>query len=697
MQSDVPQAFRYLLPLLTAILMVGPGCRVAAEDATPLPGSLAAAVDLYYRGQFEDAVTMLRDLVAASPQDAVARRNLVRLLREAGELDEALIHMTLLSAVEPQDLQAQADAIRVAYLAGSGHALRSVEISADLDGVEDPEGRAEVASHLFWQALALRDAGRAAEAESMLLRSLELEPYRPYAWYELGRISLESAAYAQAEERLNAALRQEPNLTAAFHPLALAMLGGGRTAAAHGLLGRAASSMPWNEDVRNTLIEVEERYPHVVAADEAERIARRQVTTPPAARPIPHDRELIPVVRVGLAEGLREVHAKTGGAFRLAAMDTDGNRREFTHGPADAQLTVVPDGPDVVVADEAGTVLFRAPGAIRLVYDEPAATTALFDMEFGSGYFFAGREDRFYRGDMEFLRRADGITVVNELNVEEYLYSTVPSEMPASWPAAALEAQAIAARTYTFANMGRHAARGFDLFASVASASYQGFGSERRSTDEAVDATRGLVLMSGGALINTVYSANSGGHTESSESVWGFPSTLVGVADLMLDERHAPLPPDDLARWIESRPVTHSSHPRYSGRAAYRWELHVPVDDIVSRLGDAAFGRIVSITTRGRGISGRVEQVLIRGTEGQMTVRRDAIRTRLGGLRSNLFTVEPRLGADGYPEAFVFSGAGWGHGVGMDQSGAAGMAVAGYSARGILAHYYPGSELLRRY
>ncbi len=685
-----PRTRLLVLAAFLPVLALGPMCRLAADDVSDGPVSLQEAVGLYYQGEFEDALEMLREVVAANPHDEAARRNLVRLLREAGELGEAAGHLTTLVGDEHGDPRLLVELARVSYLSGIHLSGEDREDLSDRDR----------ADRLYWQALSLVESGDHAKAEAMLQASLDLEPHRPYAWFELGRLSLEAGEYSLAEERLNAALRQEPSLTAAFHPLALAMVGSGRLAPAHGLLGRASASLPWNDAVRKTLQDLEDQHPELVAAGEAQRIARREVTTPPVARPLPGDREAIPTVRVGLAEGLREIHVKTGGAFRLLATSAPASTVEavVVEGEADALLTVTFNDGEVLIVDEAGSSLVRGPAPIRLVYDAPTSTTALFDMEYGTGYFFAGRADRFYRGDIEFLPRTNGITVVNELNVEEYLYSTVPSEMPASWPAAALEAQAIAARTYTFANMGRHASRGFDLFASVASASYQGFGNEHRATDDAVNATRGLVLMAGERLVNTVYSANSGGYTESSESVWGFPSTLVAVPDRMLEERSHPFSPEQLAHWVESRPVTHSSHPRYSGRAAYRWTLHVPVAEIASRLGGAAeLGRIVSITTRGRGISGRVEEVLVRGTAGETTVRRDAIRNRLGGLRSNLFIVEPKLGPDGYPEGFIFSGAGWGHGVGMDQSGAAGMAAAGYDFSEILAHYYRGAELVQRY
>jgi SpoIID/LytB domain protein len=98
-----------------------------------------------------------------------------------------------------------------------------------------------------------------------------------------------------------------------------------------------------------------------------------------------------------------------------------------------------------------------------------------------------------------------------------------------------------------------------------------------------------------------------------------------------------------------------------------------------------------------RGISGRVKRVMIKGTAGSYILNRESIPYRLGGLRSTLFVVQPKLGRDGLPESFIFSGGGWGHGVGMSQSGAAGMALDGAAASEILSYYYPGTELVNQY
>ncbi len=122
----------------------------------------------------------------------------------------------------------------------------------------------------------------------------------------------------------------------------------------------------------------------------------------------------------------------------------------------------------------------------------------------------------------------------------------------------------------------------------------------------------------------------------------------------------------------------------------------MPADEIEARM-QYSVGDIKSITTRGRGKSGRVEKILIKGTKGDKIIRGDKIRKSLGGLRSSLFIMMPKMNKEGMPEYFIFAGAGWGHGVGMCQTGCAGMAHEGFGYQEILSHYYPAAELEAMY
>ena len=288
---------------------------------------------------------------------------------------------------------------------------------------------------------------------------------------------------------------------------------------------------------------------------------------------------------------------------------------------------------------------------------------------------------------------------VVEMDLEDYLVGVVAAEMPADFHLEALKAQAIAARTYAISHLGTYKQRGFDLLSSVASQAYNGVKNETASVREAVNATRGQILTYEGKPISAYYSANSGGYTDLPPVTWKFyPPYLQAVPDPKLNAHDGFPAPATLAAWVKERLPSFSANPKYSARSAYRWQVIVPRTEIEDRLrASADIGEITGLITLGRQKSGRVEQVLIRGTKGNYLVKGDNIRSTLGGLRSNLFVVIPKMGKDGLPDYFFFTGAGFGHGVGLDQSGAAGMAAEGWTARQILEHYYPGTTITRLY
>lgn len=708
-----------LLPVCLILLMLG--CTTVrggevpvppGSPADPAPLTAADAVRTYYGGQIEACAGAYQELLQRHPDDVASRLNLVRVLREAGRLQEALEQLELLLPLTPAEPMREQRRVVVAAAETAlfaGQPQRALGYLALLQPAADS---------LYLSALALIDLGRGEEAAEALEQAVQLDGFQPQAWYRLGLVRLEQGALDQAETALRRALSQEPNLTASFEPLARIYLAQGELARAYDLLGRAAASLPGSEPIRLLLQELSHEHPELAEEASRKQMVRREAAVPRRAAARPEDAASLPTIRVGLSEKVRELHLKTGGAFLLAAervvdsaidpaadaatdpaaQEARPEERQEARGESGSVLIARLAGDEVEVADAQGTVLLRSAAPVRLSYEDPADTSILFDVQYGHGTYWAGSEDRMYRGAVELLPRAEGLTVVNVLSIEEYLYSVLPSEMPSRWPAAALQAQAVAARSYTLANMGRYAARGFDLLGSVSSAAYRGLGAETAAARAAVDATRGLVLLEGQRPLAAFYSANCGGHTETTDTTWGFVSSLPAAADPLLGPWPSPLPPEELARWLADRPMSFSSFPDYSARSAYRWQLWVPREEIERRLelGDA-LGTIVAVVPGARGISGRVREVRIVGTAGEHTVRGDALRWRLGGLRSNLFVVEPKLGPDGRPQHFVFTGGGWGHGVGLCQSGAAGMAAAGFSARQILRHYYGGAAVERLY
>ena len=296
-------------------------------------------------------------------------------------------------------------------------------------------------------------------------------------------------------------------------------------------------------------------------------------------------------------------------------------------------------------------------------------------------------KQRGYRGRLQVLVGGSGLRAINHVGLESYLPSVVGSEMPASWPQAALRAQAVAARTYALRQ--RKPADPFDLSATVSSQVYIGVDAETPSTREAVLSTRGQVLMYGSSLANAVFHSSSGGATENSGDLWSQQLPyLVSVPDF------------DQASPVQA------------------WQQRLEPEQLqqaFAEIGGAQRIDVLSTTS-----TGRVRQARVSGPSGTLVVSGAQLRSRLG-LRSTMVRFElvpSELAASELaalpplpllPEQYEVGGfqpqvqlplpsllavgRGYGHGVGMSQWGALGLAQRGQSYDQILRHYYRGTEL----
>ncbi len=281
-------------------------------------------------------------------------------------------------------------------------------------------------------------------------------------------------------------------------------------------------------------------------------------------------------------------------------------------------------------------------------------------------------KSRAYRGNFLVRRDPAGLrlTLINEVDLEEYLYGVLKMEISPTWPMEALKAQAVAARTLAvyLIQQGRYREEGYDVRDTVESQVYAGINAEDPLTTQAVDATRGLILSSQGRPINAVYHADSGGHTEDSEYVWGrFYPYLRGIPD------------------------------PYSGDSPYsQWSLRMSLQEIEERLRRQGFSfeGIERIEPVQRSPSGRVTRVRITAARGNGEISGEQLRRALGYdlLRSTKFTILPLPGEVG--PAVEFRGSGWGHGVGLPQWSARNMAISGRTFEEILTYYYQGISVL---
>jgi stage II sporulation protein D len=318
------------------------------------------------------------------------------------------------------------------------------------------------------------------------------------------------------------------------------------------------------------------------------------------------------------------------------------------------------------------------------------------------------KETRKYFGKLYVTLDNDGkLTVVNAVPEDKLLAGLVPAEMSASSPPEALKAQAVAARNELLAKIGtRHLTDPYRLCSTQHCQVYAGAGREDARATAAVAATRGELLMrDGGGLVDAVYSASCGGHGENNEHVWGGApdSSLRGILDgdggivQKLARFAARVADDDVREFLALGTAGDGpwcARPK-EAQTNYRWKKEIDVAALTARAGVGAIGDVKSLA---RGVSGRVIKLRVAGKTGSADVDGELrIRKLLGNLKSGLFVLDAERAADGSIIKLVATGGGHGHGVGMCQTGAVGMAQAGKSYGEILRHYYQAAHLQKLY
>jgi stage II sporulation protein D len=256
-----------------------------------------------------------------------------------------------------------------------------------------------------------------------------------------------------------------------------------------------------------------------------------------------------------------------------------------------------------------------------------------------------------YRGSLEVLPTdsdVGSLNVVNAVPVDQYVKGVIPKESPASWPQAALRAQAVAARSYALSV--QVSGNGFDLYDDTSSQVYDGLDSETAATNQAAEATRGEVLTFDGQIAETYFSACSGGHTESVQNVFFGPAVpyLVGVDDPY--DYYCPL---------------------------HTWTLKFSGPEISDRLSAYLDGRLEEVRVTKRGASPRIVWARLYGSGGVTRIRGDQLAAALGGY-DRWLSFRKLVGGKPAPADGAGGGAEPG-GATADDSGGTGMAGIGYA------------------
>lgn len=364
-----------------------------------------------------------------------------------------------------------------------------------------------------------------------------------------------------------------------------------------------------------------------------------------------------PVLTVRLARGLASA--------REVDVECDGDTRVSLDGAPvapSAGVWRVSAGPEGIVLRSPAR---STPSAGSRCTFDPGDSAGML------GVARSGAKPTRYRGRIEIQASAgSALLVLNRVDIESYLRGVVPSEMPPSAPPAALQAQAVCARTYALKlrQTGKYRAKGYDLDDTTLCQSYGGASAEKPSTDEAVRRTAGQVLLYGGALVWADYCDDCGGATAPGDG------------------------PDDFPPSVSDQ--TEEGEDLCAAAPHHFWSLTLPASEIARRLGTTAqgLGPIASIEVIERDETGRVVLASIVGQDAERTIKGAAMRAALGyeALRSTRFGVVRN--DDG---SFTFTGKGNGHGRGLCQWGTMALAKPPRSltCAQILDHYFPGAVL----
>ena len=405
---------------------------------------------------------------------------------------------------------------------------------------------------------------------------------------------------------------------------------------------------------------------------------------------------------------------------------------------------------DQVVTFNEGGILWNGNLYRELTFtpQEESNSFSLYDVTIGINFHWERQETQIFMGTLRFVVHEDKITAINQLSVEDYLTSVISSEMSATSSLELLKAHAVVSRSWLFAQIEKRKALKdtggdffsftktkeeyirwydredhtiFDVCADDHCQRYQGITKASNATvAEAVRATRGQLLMHGNKVCDARFSKCCGGATEEFEYCWEekhYPY-LTAVRDAE-EEEHRELP--DLTQekeaqyWIRKAPHsfcdTHDAKilsqilNNYDQETTdfYRWHVRYSQEELAEIIRNNTktdYGDIIDLIPVERGKSGRICKLKIVGTLKTLTIGKELeIRRTLSTshLFSSAFIVDKGELVDGIPQWFFISGAGWGHGVGLCQIGAAVMGEKGYKYDEILLHYYKGAEIRRFY
>jgi len=285
---------------------------------------------------------------------------------------------------------------------------------------------------------------------------------------------------------------------------------------------------------------------------------------------------------------------------------------------------------------------------------------------------------RYFSGSITFVKQSSSTFVpVNKLNMEDYVKGVIPYEVSESYPEAALKVQAVAARTYALANLGRFSSYGYDLTDDTSCQVYRGYNSAWTKCNKAVDDTKGEVLTYNGSLITAYFCSSDGGYTEDSGNVWSasLPYLKAKPDSYDSNEWTATFTPAEIEKALKA------------GNYIKATDVFTGINMDTIEFFES--GRISNLELNYEDENGDEQEPIVLTKEKARTFFKSTAWPY--GLKSALYTVD----FDEDSNIYTFTGKGYGHGVGMSQTGCLNRANAGQDYEEILTFYYDGTKILK--
>jgi len=432
--------------------------------------------------------------------------------------------------------------------------------------------------------------------------------------------------------------------------------------------------------------------------------------------------EKIPLPRVGIFLNQDELNITGDGVFKIYNLKSEGLIGEENN----KIIKMLPHEKGIEIL---GKGVYSGPIKI-----DPVGKTKIIVLINGQKYR--------YRGDIEvdIDKVSRKLNIINIISMEEYLYGVLKKEISSQWPAEALKAQAIASRTFAIftINMNKYIDKGYNICATTNSQAYGGVNHEDTLTNRAVDETRGLVMVYNGKPINAVYHSDSGGYTEDSENVWGsYMPYLRSVKSIFEEKVSSPhhtweysINEKNLTEKLQeegykidsvaSIKIAKKSETGRINELAFTSEnneiIYIKANDLRRLIGlDLIRSTLFDIKAIGKELN------IINNTEGKERIEKkeeqeesikdileqkkdwtikeliELMKKRKEEEKKEEKVYEVEIEKIDVPLTFLFSGLGDGHGVGMSQWGAYGMAVQGAKYQDILKYYYKGIKIIKEY